>query len=310
MVRASLLALLLCWPSLARSQDFPPDFTEWAPVVDAPVFAGTGQDTWDKKIRERGWILKIGEAYHLWYTGYNDDRSPLRFLGHATSADGLKWDRDERNPIFTKSWVEDMCVLQHEGGFLMFAEGEGDLAHALSSPDGVNWTEEGRLDVRKHDGSPISPGPYGTPTVWFEGGTWNLFYERGDRGVWLATSKDRKVWTNVQDEPVIAMGPQEYDRHAVALNQVFRRDGLYYGALPRERHDALAGLEHLHRAIQRPDPLGEGPRESDHRPEPLQRHPRPRARRVRPALHDAPRRPRLRQAPGGVIGTRPAQFRR
>lgn len=229
MVRASFLALLLCWPSLARSQDFPRDFTEWAPLVDRPVFAGTGQDTWDKKIRERGWILKVGETYHLWYTGYNDDRSPLRLLGHATSADGLKWERDKRNPIFTKGWVEDMCVLQHEGKFLMFAEGEGDIAHALSSPDGVDWTEEGRLDVRKHDGTPISPGPYGTPTVWFEEGTWNLFYERGDQGVWLATSKDRKVWTNVQDEPVIAMGPQQYDLHAVALNQVFRRDGLYYG---------------------------------------------------------------------------------
>lgn len=228
MVRV-LFAFALCWPAFARGQDFPRELTEWVPLQDAPVFRGTGEDTWDKKIRERGWILRVGETYHLWYTGYNEDRSPLRMLGHATSADGLRWERDANNPIYDKGWVEDMCVLEHEGGFLMFAEGERDQAHSLSSPDGVHWTEEGKLDVRKKDGSPIPPGPYGTPTVWFQDGTWYLFYERGDQGIWLATSKDRKVWTNIQDEPVIAMGPESYDRHAVALNQIVRRDGLYYG---------------------------------------------------------------------------------
>ena len=86
----------------------------------------------------------------------------------------------------------------------------------------------GTLDIRKTDGTPISPGPFGTPTAWFENGTWYLFYERGDRGVWLATSKNLKVWTNVQDDPVIAMGPEPYDQTAVAVNQVVKRDGFYY----------------------------------------------------------------------------------
>ena len=57
----------------------------------------------------------------------------------------------------------------------------------------------------------------------------SLFYERNDEGVWLARSKDLRVWTNVQDEPVIELGPAEYDRHAVALNQVVRFRGRYYG---------------------------------------------------------------------------------
>jgi len=78
-------------------------------------------------------------------------------------------------------------------------------------------------------GAPIGPGPSGTPTVWIEDSTWYLFYERGDRGVWLATSSDRKRWTNVQDDPVIARGPEVYDKHAVALNQVVRYQGRYYG---------------------------------------------------------------------------------
>jgi hypothetical protein len=110
----------------------------------------------------------------------------------------------------------------------MFAEGKDDIAHQLTSIDGVHWDDLGKLDIRYGNGSPLSPGPYGTPTAWFEDGTWYLFYERGDRGVWLATSKDRRTWTNVQDNPVLALGPEPYDREAVAVNQVIKRDGVYY----------------------------------------------------------------------------------
>ena len=121
-----------------------------------------------------------------------------------------------------------MMVVKHEGLYYMFAEGRGDVAHMLTSEDKVNWTDRGDLDIRKTDGSPISPGPYGTPTVYIEDGVWHLFYERDDLGIWLATSKDLKKWTNVQDEPVIRRGPEAYDRHGVALNQVIRYGENYY----------------------------------------------------------------------------------
>ena len=69
---------------------------------------------------------------------------------------------------------------------------------------------------------------YGTPTAWFENGTWYLFYERGDQGGWLATSRDLKTWTNVKDDPVLARGPDSYDATAVALNQVVKCGAYYY----------------------------------------------------------------------------------
>jgi sucrose-6-phosphate hydrolase SacC (GH32 family) len=212
----------------AIADDFPRALVAWTPIVGNPVFEGAGDQAWDRKIRERGYILVEEGTYHLWYTGYNDDRSPTRFLGHATSPDGLRWTRDPANPVFTGSWTEDVCVLKRDGRYLMFAEGKNDVAHQLVSTDRVHWSDLGALDVRKVDGSPIPPGPYGTPTVWFEEGTWYLFYERGDQGVWLATSKDRQVWTNVRDTPVLALGPEPYDRAAVAFNQVIKRDGVYY----------------------------------------------------------------------------------
>ena len=32
----------------------------------------------------------------------------------------------------------------------------------------------------------------------------------------------------MKDDPVIAMGPEEYDHTAVAVNQIVKRDGFYY----------------------------------------------------------------------------------
>jgi beta-1,2-mannobiose phosphorylase / 1,2-beta-oligomannan phosphorylase len=225
----SLIIVLALGGSVAQAQDFPADMVSWTLLEPQPVFTGAGGDAWDKLIRERGWILVENGVYHLWYTGYNPERSPNMFLGHATSPDGLRWTRDPQNPLLTDSWVEDMCVIHDGNAYYMIAEGKGDIAHLLTSPDPTHWVERGPLDVRLKSGEPISPGPRGTPAVYTEGGIFYLFYERNDLGIWLATSKDKLVWTNVQDEPVLALGPDNYDLHLVAMNQVVKRDGVYYG---------------------------------------------------------------------------------
>ncbi len=179
---------------------------DFVPLDDNPVFAGTGKDTWDQKIRERGYILFEDGEYHMWYTGFREAPDQEMHLGYATSPDGLTWTRYPGNPIFDSGWVEDMMVVKEGDTYYMFAEGRGDIAHMLTSTDGIRWEEKGSLDIRKKNGEPISEGPYGTPTVWRENGVWYLFYERGDLGIWLATSSDLKVWTNKQDEPVITYG--------------------------------------------------------------------------------------------------------
>jgi hypothetical protein len=230
--RFAVLAYLCATPRICvqayAEEEFPQRLVAWTPVEGNPIFQGAGDNAWDRKIRERGYILREQNTFHLWYTGYNDDRSPTKFLGHATSLDGLHWTRDPANPVYSGSWTEDVCVLRHNGRLLMFAEGKNDIAHQLTAPDPTHWSDLGPIDVRKADGTPIPPGPYGTPTVWLEGGVYSLFYERGDRGVWRATSTDGRVWTNVSDEPVLPLGPDAYDREAVAMNQVVRRDGVYY----------------------------------------------------------------------------------
>ncbi len=208
---------------------FPPELVDFVPYAQNPVFTGTGKDTWDKMIRERGYILKEGDSWKMWYTGYNYDRSKTMHLGYATSNDGIHWERYSENPIFDEYWTEDVFVVRHKGTYYMVAEGVDDVAHMLTSSDGIHWQRQGDLDIRKVNGEPIGPGAYGTPTLWIEDDIWYLFYEREDLGIWLATSADHKVWTNVQDDPVIEIGPGAYDAKGVALNQIIKYHGRYYG---------------------------------------------------------------------------------
>jgi beta-1,2-mannobiose phosphorylase / 1,2-beta-oligomannan phosphorylase len=207
--------------------EFPAELIDFSDYPDNPIFTGTGQNTWDEHIRERGYILKEDSIYKMWYTGFQTENKTLS-LGYATSADGINWDRHPGNPVFDGSWTEDMMVIKVDGVYQMFAEGRGDIAHRLSSPDGIHWTDHGSLDIRQMSGEPLSEGPYGTPTVWLENDVWHLFYERNDLGIWLATSKDMHVWTNVQDEPVIEMGPEVYDKYGLAVNQIVKHNGTYY----------------------------------------------------------------------------------
>ncbi len=209
---------------------FPDALVKFKAYSDNPVFVSGKKGDWDARIRERGWILKDKGGYRMWYTGFNPEASEglTMKLGYATSADGIHWKRSPHNPIYEKHWVEDMMVIPYQGKYYMFAEGRGDLAQLLESSDGIHWTRQGQLDVRTTKGQPIKAGPYGTPTGYLEDGVWYLFYERRDLGVWLATSKDRKVWTNVEDEPVLKLGPGDYDSEQIALNQIIKYKGRYY----------------------------------------------------------------------------------
>lgn len=223
----SIAALFTACSSNIKNEDFPTEMIKFKPYSGNPVFKGTGGATWDKKIRERGYILYEDNTYKMWYTGYNPDMARERFLGYATSDDGINWKRYSDKPVFTEKWVEDMVIAKDAGKYYMYAEGDNDIAHLLTSTDGINWEEQGDLTLLTTTGDTI-PGPYGTPSVWIEDGKWYLFYERNDAAIWLATSDDKLTWTNVQDEPVISLGPDQYDVGAVAADQVIKHKGKYY----------------------------------------------------------------------------------
>lgn len=259
MNRSIGLALLFCtfplpdFVLIASADDFPRELVQFEASERSPVFMGR-PGHWDAKIRERGWIIRDTDVWRLWYTGYDPDQQPVVMrLGYATSPDGMTWTRHGDQPLIDDLWVEDMMVVQHDGRWLMFAEGEADQAQLLASTDGIRWQRQGPLDIRLKNGDPLPPGPCGTPTAWLENGVWNLFYERSDKGIWLARSTDLKFWTNVSDEPVLLPGPDSYDALMIAMNQIVRHNGHYYAVLhgtgtpqkPREWCTTLAVSDDL-----------------------------------------------------------------
>lgn len=242
---AAIITAILCWctvPVLPAAEPFPVELTRFAPVASTPQFTGAGAGHWDVRIRERGAVLHDGNVWKIWYTGYDGTRPGLKMLGYATSDDGIHWTRAPQNPLYREHWVEDVCVIKHRDTYFMFAEGFLDRSQLLTSPDGLTWTRQGLLDVRSVDGKPLPPGPLGTPTAWVEGDTWFLFYERRDAAIWLATSKDLKVWTNVQDEPVLSPGPERYDRDLIAMNQILKIGDVYYAVYHGAANDQSPAL--------------------------------------------------------------------
>ena len=241
LVRWVVMAVLMCVVGIGWADEpkFPRELVSFEPTGAGPVFVAGGEGRWDVKIRERGFILREGPLWHMWFTGYDGTRSGLKMLGYASSRDGVRWTRHKSNPIYKAHWVEDMMVVKQGSVYFMFAEGRGDVAQLLVSSDGIGWTRRGPIDVRLTNGSTIPEGPYGTPTGYYENGTWYLFYERRDAGIWLATSTDMLIWTNVSDEAVLKPGPKLFDRDLVALNQVFRHKGRYFASY----HGAARGEE-------------------------------------------------------------------
>lgn len=212
----------------AETENFPRELVDFVPYENNPIFGGTNTETWDKHIRERGYILVDDSLYKMWYSGYlGSDNSP-KYLGYATSTDGIRWNRYSENPVFSEKWTEDVCVVKDDDLYYMYAEGENDIAHLLISKDGISWQEKGNLVILDTNGDTIS-GPYGTPALLIDKDKWYLFYERNDEAIWIATcAADPRIWTNVKDEAVLKPGPETYDAGAVATNQVINYKGKYY----------------------------------------------------------------------------------
>lgn len=78
---------------------FARELLEFQPYKNNQVFRGGKPDAWDKKIRERGYILKDDGIYKMWYTGFKSDNDDTLYLGYATSKDGIQWERHAGNPV-------------------------------------------------------------------------------------------------------------------------------------------------------------------------------------------------------------------
>lgn len=77
-----------------------PDGVQWTKYPWNPVFT-TNPGHWDGYSVDTPDVHFKDGIYHMWYKGWNDPNG-VGWIGHATSTDGISWERDPKNPlIFT-----------------------------------------------------------------------------------------------------------------------------------------------------------------------------------------------------------------
>ncbi len=102
----------------------------------------------DRSVRERGTILREANQWHLWYTGYNDDRSKIDYLVM-------------RRPTMVFVGLDGRQSVTRSGGrgsvrgearryLLSIRRSRDDIAHWMTSEDRVTWTEQGKSRYPHH----------------------------------------------------------------------------------------------------------------------------------------------------------------
>ena len=136
-----------------------PDSINWTKYGSNPVLSPGPPGSWDDEYVDSPWVIFIKGKYHMWYTGSNGS---VVQSGHATSLDGIIWEKDTLNPILPAgeagSWDEggayQPCVLiGNDSTYHMFYSGGGYLQWKIGyaySSDGQNWTKYSGNPVMQH----------------------------------------------------------------------------------------------------------------------------------------------------------------
>jgi hypothetical protein len=82
------------------------DGVAWA-IDPHPCLSPDPAPAWDSLRVETPSVVKVGDTYHLYYSGTDEQRAQQASysIGHATSRDGVTWLKDPANPVITA--VED-----------------------------------------------------------------------------------------------------------------------------------------------------------------------------------------------------------
>lgn len=170
-----------------------------------------------------GKALLLGGKVHLFYNTYGNGRNDA--LCHATSDDGLRFDRDPSNPILHPSgdWNSGRaidCDAFEFGGklWLIYATRDPSMQTQML----VAATADLQSDFGRHAWRPVGDGPILQPELPWEtrcieapsviqrGGTLYLFYGGGynndPQQIGCATSTDGRQWTRLFREPLIPNG--------------------------------------------------------------------------------------------------------
>ena len=176
------------WIGFASSKDG----KAWERMSDKPVLSA--EKPWEKVAVMCPHVIYDDKAklYRMWYSG-GEQHEPDA-IGFATSEDGLKWIKHEKNPIFKpdpkNSWEKNRvtgCQVIRQGyWYLMFYIGFRDVNYAQI---GIARSKDGITDWQRHRANPIiRPGKdqwdhdaVYKPYAIYDGKQWLLWYN-GRRG--------------------------------------------------------------------------------------------------------------------------------
>jgi predicted GH43/DUF377 family glycosyl hydrolase len=221
-----ILVLLIAFTSSSIAQHI------WEKYRKNPVLEKGSAGTWDDDNVIAPCVIKVGKTYHMWYDGNWDNiGSTLNGIGHATSSDGINWEKDEdNNPVLTANpaniWeslaITQVSVLFNNMDSLFhiwyagYGPGEYDtgIGHATSS-DGAYWTRDASSDPVLFGGSPGSwdDNALGSPCVIQVDGTYHMWYDGWGnlsisslKQIGHAISADGINWEKDTNNPVLMPG--------------------------------------------------------------------------------------------------------
>jgi len=134
-------------------------------TLNNPVLSKGLDGTWDDTWVFGPFVLYIDGTFHMWYNAWNGTAHQIR-IGHATSPDGISWDRDPNNPVlsfgYSQDWdyprVDGPSIIFDGNFYQMWYSGGNFFSWKIGyaySQDGSEWT--------KYDGNPVLSG---TPGNW------------------------------------------------------------------------------------------------------------------------------------------------
>ncbi len=192
------------------------------------VLGPCAETQWEDSIN-RPAIVKCEDGYRMWYTGQTRGNS---WIGYATSADGIIWNRRSDKPVLSadKPWEKVAVMCPHvewdaETNIyrMWYSGGEQNEPNAIgfaTSPDGMTWT--------KHDDNPIfCPDPN---ILWEKHKVtacqvekvddWFVmfyigFHDEPHAQIGIARSRDGITnWQRHPDNPIVRPGENKWDHDA------------------------------------------------------------------------------------------------
>lgn len=185
-----------------------------------------------------GELLKIDGVWHMVFCGNRADH-----IEHATSRDGLTWEKDPRNPIFKSAYSPNL--VQVDGELRMYYIAKPRPVDGKAVPWEVHLaTGRDFHSLKAHPSNPVltvsqpwEKGALFYPYVLREGETWLMFYAaywtqhpegQGATAIGLARSVDGVKWTKNPANPVLKPTVKsEYDSVYTSSQSVIRDGDLW-----------------------------------------------------------------------------------